>query len=213
MAEDENEESKPIPQVTWQEHRWKEIRGWIVALFLLWFVFYPIQDWLWPDHPAPVSIEADGKNYVACNTPEIGRGYFHSTYYADFKDNNGSMVSLRGIDKMIVTNLPKTVDAPMPVFRLLPTPLPDVNGTDKDGKPYQEGFIYTWTDGSAAMFKNHQWVSVPGLPTITPGMEGKLVALDEDEFRVSMGGKAQVKNGKWMPVKVKNKVCDPDEQR
>ena len=48
------------------------------------------------------------------------------------------------------------VDAPMPVFRIMPYPLPDVNGTDNAGKPYQEGSIYTWPDGSAAMFRNHQ---------------------------------------------------------
>ena len=218
MAEEDSdadeEEVRHQEEPTWQERRWKEIRGWLVFAFILGFIVFPvsddIKDWLWPVHPAPVSIEADGKNYLACSSPDIGRGLFHTTYYVDFKDNNDSTVSLRGIDKLIVTNLPKMVDAPMPVFRSIPYPLPDVNATDKDGKPYQEGSIYTWTDGSAAMFKNHQWVSVPGLPSITPNMEGQVATLKEDEFRVLTGGKAQVKDGKWAPVKVKNTVCDAD---
>jgi hypothetical protein len=197
---------------SWQEHRWKEIRGWLGAVFV-WFlvltVWDDIKEWISPVHPPPVSIEADGKNYLACNTPDIGRGYFHNNYYAEFKDNNGSTISLRGIDKLIVTNLPQMVDAPMPVFRSLPYPLPDVNATDKNGKPYQEGSTYAWPDGSAAMFNNHQWISVPGLPPITPTMEGQVVTYKEDEFRVLYGGKAQVKNGKWMPLKIKNTVCAP----
>jgi hypothetical protein len=216
MADDVDEEGEEeTAQPSWQERRWKEIRGWLIFAFLFGFVVFPVWDdikaWVWPVHPAPVSIEADGKNYLACNTPHIGRGLFHTTYYVDFNDNNGSTVSLRGIDKLIVTNLPQMVDAPMPVFRSMPYPLPDVNGTDKDGKSYQEGYIYTWADGSAAMFKGHQWVAVSGLPAITPNMEGQIVTLKEDEFRVLTGGKAQVKDGKWVPVKVKNTVCAPDD--
>jgi hypothetical protein len=45
-----------------------------------------IKGWFWPDHPAPVGIEADGKNYLDCNTPDIGRGLFQNTYHADFTD-------------------------------------------------------------------------------------------------------------------------------
>ena len=93
-------------KVSWQERRWMEIRGWITFAFIIGLIVYPlgdtVKDWISPNHPAPVSIEADGKNYVACNTPDIGRGYFHGTYYADFKDNNSGVVSLRGIDQLIV---------------------------------------------------------------------------------------------------------------
>jgi hypothetical protein len=213
MAEKDVEGKEEKEQPTWQERRWKEIRGWLFFAFGA-FVFYTFWDaiagWISPLHPAPVSIEADGKDYVACDTPDIGRGLFHSTYSADFKNSNGSTVSLRGINKLIVINLPQMVDAPMPVFRSLPYPLPDANATDKDGKPYQEGFTYTWRDGSAAELKNHEWVAVSGLPAITPSMEGQTFTLKEDEFRVLTGGKAQVKNGKWVAVKVKDTVCAPD---
>jgi hypothetical protein len=215
MADEDDEETEHPVGPTWQERRWKEIRGWLIALFFVGFIVFPVSDdvrnWFSPVHPPPVSIEADGKSYLACETPDIGRGFFHTTYYADFKDNNGSTISLRGIDKLIITNLPKMVDSPMPVFRTLPYPLPDVNGIDKDGKPYQEGFTYTWMDGSAATFRNHQWLSVPGLPTVTPNMEGQIITLKEDEYRVLTGGKAQVKNGRWVPIKVKNTVCNPDD--
>lgn len=198
---------------TWQEVRWKEIRGWLVTAFLVFlgFTFWDdVKGWFSPVHPAPASIEADGKTYVACDTPDIGRGYFHSTYYADFKDRDDSTVSLRGIDKLIVTNLPQMVDAPMPMFRSMPYPLPDVSGTDSKGKPYEEGLLYTFTDGSAAIFRNREWVPVPALPEIKPGMEGKTLTYTSDNPTVLTGGKAQVKNGKWVPIKVKNTVCTPD---
>jgi len=169
-----------------------------------------VKGWFSQTHPPPVSIEADGKDYIACNSPDINRGLFQTTYDADFKDRDGSTVSLHGVGKLVVTNLPQMVDAPMPTFRSMPYPLPDVSGTDKDGKPYQEGFTYTWMDGSAATFKNHQWNSVQGLPVVTPNMEGQVITLKEDPYRVQSGGKSQVKNGKWVPVKVKNTVCTPD---
>lgn len=185
-----------------------------VGVVLVWVLIFTgwdtVKGWFFPTHPAPVAVEADGKDYVACNSPEIGRGIFHPTYDADFKDNNGSTISLHGIGRLIVTNLPQMVDAPMPVFRSMPYPLPDANGIDKDGKPYQEGFTYTWMDGSAAVYRTHQWNPVPGLPTVTPNMEGQILTLKEDPYRVQTGGKAQVKNGKWVSVKVKSTVCTPD---
>jgi hypothetical protein len=115
-----------------------------------------------PDHPAPAAIEADGKTYVACSTPDTGRGWFHSTYYADFKDNNGQTISLRGVEKLTITNLPQQMDAPMPS-----------NPVAVDGKTYREGEEYSWADGT----------------------------------------KARVENGKWTPVKIKNNVCESDDDR
>lgn len=185
----------------------------VVVVLIFMFVFSQwetVKGWFSPTHPPPVSIEADGKDYIGCSTPDISRGIFQTTYDADFKDRDGSTISTHGVGKLIVTNLPQMVDAPMPTFRSMPYPLPDASGTDKDGKPYQEGFTYTWMDGSAAMFKNHQWVPVQGLPTVIPNMEGQTVTLKEDPYRVLTGGKAQVKNGKWIPVKVKNIVCTPE---
>ena len=127
-----------------------------------WLILSNFYRYVFPDHPAPAAIEADGKTYVACNTPDTGRGWFHSTYYADFKDNNGQTISLRGIEKLIVTNLPQKINAPMPS-----------NPVAVDGKTYREGAEYTWPDGS----------------------------------------KARVENGKWAPVKMKNTVCESDDDK
>jgi hypothetical protein len=79
---------------------WKSILGFIVILVVL----SDIKGYLFPDHPAPVRLEADGKTYISCNTPDISRGLFHlsSTYSVDFKDNNGSTISLRGVEKLLV---------------------------------------------------------------------------------------------------------------
>jgi hypothetical protein len=128
----------------------------------LWLMLANLYSCVFPDHPAPAAIEADGKTYIACNTPDTGRGWFHSTYYADFKDNNGQTISLRGIEKLIVTNLPQKINAPMPS-----------NPVAVDGKKYREGEEYTWADGT----------------------------------------KARVESGKWAPVKIKNTVCESDDDR
>jgi hypothetical protein len=128
----------------------------------LWLMLSHFYSCVFPDHPAPAAIEADGKSYVACNTPDTGRGWFHSTYYADFKDNNGQTISLRGVEKLTITNLPQQIDAPMP-----PNPVA------VDGKKYREGAKYAWADGT----------------------------------------EARVENGKWAPVKIKNNVCESDDDR
>jgi hypothetical protein len=128
----------------------------------LWLMLSHLYSCVFPEHPAPAAIEADGKTYVACNTPDTGRGLFHSTYYADFKDNNGQTISLRGVEKLTITNLPQQMDAPMPS-----------NPVAVDGKKYREGAEYAWADGT----------------------------------------KAQVENGKWAAVKIKNNVCESDDDR
>jgi hypothetical protein len=144
---------------------WKEFLGIIVVLVVL----GDLKGCIFPDHPAPVALEADGKSYIACNSPDISRGLFHlsSTYSVDFEDNNGSTVSLRGVEKLLITNLPQKIDAPFPS-----NPAPPV-GKDKNGKPYGDGDIYTWGDGTTA----------------------------------------QLKNGVWVPVKIKNRVCESDNDR
>jgi hypothetical protein len=159
---------EPISQ-TWLE---KELRSWRnILVFVVILVFLSeIKGWIFPEHPAPVALEADGKSYVACNTPDIARGLFHlsSTYSVDFKDNNGSTISLRGVEKLLVTNLPKEVDAPMPA-----SGAENMSDRDSDGKPLVEGVIYTWDNGAEARWQN----------------------------------------GKWLPVKIKNRVCESDDDR
>jgi hypothetical protein len=162
-----NSMPEPAPQ-TWLEKElksWKSIIGVVVVLVFL----SDIRGYIFPDHPAPVALEADGKSYVACNTPDINRGLFHlsSTYSVDFEDNNGSTISLRGVEKLIVTNLPKEVDAPMP------SGTDNMSDKDSDGKPFVEGNIYNWDDGTEARWHG----------------------------------------GKWLPVKIKNSVCESDNDR
>jgi len=144
-------------KTTW----WTKVTPYVLGASL-WLVLSNLYNCAFPDHPAPAAIEADGKTYVACSTPDTGRGWFHSTYYADFRDNNGQTISLRGIEKLTVTNLPQKIDAPMPS-----------NPVAVDGKTYREGAEYTWADGT----------------------------------------KARVENGKWAPVKIKNTVCESDDDR
>jgi len=144
-------------KTTW----WTKVAPFIAGAGL-WLMLSNLYNCAFPDHPAPALIEADGKTYVACSTPDTGRGWFHSTYYADFKDNNGQTISLRGIEKLAVTNLPHKIDAPMPS-----------NPVAIDGKTYQEGAEYTWSDNT----------------------------------------KARVENGRWVPVKITNTVCESDDDK
>jgi hypothetical protein len=144
-------------KTTW----WTKVAPFIAGAGL-WLMLSNLYNCAFPDHPAPALIEADGKTYVACSTPDTGRGWFHSTYYADFKDNNGQTISLRGIEKLAVTNLPHKIDAPMPS-----------NPVAIDGKTYQEGAEYTWSDNT----------------------------------------KARVENGRWVPVKITNIVCESDDDK
>ena len=159
---------EPSPQ-TWLEKElksWKSIIGVVVVLVIL----NDIKGCIFADHPAPVALEADGKSYIACNTPDISRGLFHlsSTYSVDFEDNNGSTISLRGVEKLIVTNLPKQVDAPMPS-----SGTDNMSDKDSNGKPMVEGHIYNWDDGTEARWQD----------------------------------------GKWLSVKIKNRVCESDADR
>ncbi len=145
---------EPAPQ-TWLE---KEVKSWksIIGVVVVLVILNDIRGCIFPDHPAPVALEADGKSYIACNTPNIGRGLFHlsSTYSVDFEDNNGSTISLRGVDKLIVTNLPKEVDAPMP------SGTDDMSDKDSDGKLLVEGHIYNWDDGTEARWAGGKWQPV-----------------------------------------------------
>jgi hypothetical protein len=146
---------------------WRKVTPYFLGA-CLWLVLSNLYNRAFPDHPAPAAVEADGKTYVACSTPDTGRGWFHSTYYADFKDNNGQVVSLRGVEHLTVTNLPQETDAPMP------TPgTDDMSYRDSDGKPLVEGRIYNWDDGTEARWKE----------------------------------------GKWVPVKIENRVCESDDAR
>jgi hypothetical protein len=150
-----NSMPEPAPQ-TWLEKElksWKSIIGVVVVLVIL----SDIRGCIFPDHPAPVALEADGKSYVSCNTPDISRGLFHlsSTYSVDFEDNNGSTISLRGVEKLIVTNLPKEEDAPMPS-----PSTDDLSNKDSDGKTLVEGRIYNWDDGTEARWAGGKWQPV-----------------------------------------------------
>jgi hypothetical protein len=199
---------------SWVEREWRSIKEWIVILFWCavgWGVFSGVEDHFFPDHPAPVQIEADGKTYTACNTPDVGRSKYQQTYYVDFKDNNGSMVSLRGVERLVETNLPSKVDAPMPRFLYPHSPIPDADAKDKDGKPYKNGYVYTWPDSTALLLKDGVWAPLD-FPPATSAMEGEVREWKDGEFGVLYGGKAQVRKGKWVPVKVKNDVCKPDDK-
>jgi hypothetical protein len=109
---------------SWFQKEWKSWRT-VLGLIVVLFILSNLKGAYSRITSPPVSLEADGKQYVACNTPDISRGFFHlaSTYSVDFRDHKGSTISLPGVEKLTVTNLPQQVDAPMPSLMPITCPI------------------------------------------------------------------------------------------
>lgn len=108
------------------------------------------------DHK-PISIEADGKYFTTCGAYSMGDDslFGEPSYELSFNDNSGAKVTLKGVRKLNITELPAMVDAPMPLS--LPDPTTD---RDSSGAPYREGLVYSWSDGSKAKLQDGKWVAV-----------------------------------------------------
>lgn len=117
---------------------------------------------------APKLILADGQNYIACkDTVWVGSDSpigGEATFKGSFTDAAGLYHVLRGIKKLEVSDIPKLVDAPMPM---------NPANTTSDGKPVVEGMIYTWENGSQARFHNGKWEAVQVPNRICEGNPGQ----------------------------------------
>jgi len=112
----------------------------------------------------PISIAADGQDYITCGAYSLTNDSFlgEPSYTIIFTNAaDGKSVTLRGVRKVTIMEMPTMVDAPMPTY------LPNVQ-TDRasDGSRYVEGLTYTWPDGSKAMVKNGTWAAVKQRNTI-----------------------------------------------
>jgi hypothetical protein len=113
---------------------------------------------------SPISIKADGQDYVTCGSYSLSEeGWGKTVYTLSFKDAfaDGANVTLKGVEKLTIKELPLMVNAQMP------SSLPDIK-TDhpSDGGSYQEGSVYTWQDGTMAKIQNGTWVPVKKKNTI-----------------------------------------------
>jgi hypothetical protein len=113
----------------------------------------------------PISIDADGQNYVTCGAYSLGEsgGLGKTSYSLSFKDvgEDNAKVELKGVEKLKITELPAMVDAPMPAY------LPDIKADHpSDGGSYSEGSEYTWKDGTTAKVQNGTWVAVKRKNTV-----------------------------------------------
>jgi hypothetical protein len=104
-------------------------------------------------------ITADGQDYFTCRPYRLSDdgGFSQTSYTISFKNSqdDDSGVSLRGVKKLTIQNLPEMVNLKMPSV------LPNIK-TDRlaTGEPYKEGVSYTWQDGSQASIANGEWVAV-----------------------------------------------------
>jgi hypothetical protein len=136
----------------------KHLNVWIVASVLLMLSgcgMIPTQN----TSNKPMSIKADGEQYFTCKsfTLESDHSFAGETAYnLGFTQAGTSLqVSLKGIRKLEMREMPTMVDGPMPF------PLPDVkNDKDGSGQPYQEGSIYHFSGGEDAQVKNGRWIAV-----------------------------------------------------
>ncbi len=84
---------------------------------------------------APKVINADGQTYLACrdqiSVTAEGGGLLGSSdiFRISFTDASGLSHTLRGVHKLEISDIPKLVDAPMPLNPGL---------VDRDGKPVTE---------------------------------------------------------------------------
>jgi hypothetical protein len=110
---------------------------------------------------SPKLIVADGTTHIACQglvwsgTESGGLLGGSTSLKVSFTDAEGLDHTIRGIKSLSVSDLPKSVPAPMPY------PLPNAQlGTDSNGKNFVSGVPYTWPDGSQATLQNGAWKPV-----------------------------------------------------
>jgi hypothetical protein len=92
---------------------------------------------------APKMIDADGSVSFACDgwvwvSSESG------TFKVSYPDQNRLDVTIRGVKKVSLTDLPTEVPARMP------DPLPTLLGFYGDGTPFKEGYEIDWPNGTKA---------------------------------------------------------------
>jgi hypothetical protein len=105
---------------------------------------------------SPKMILADGQTYFACKdlvwvAGDGGILAGGNTFRIRFSDAAGLDHMFRGIKTVEVSDMPKFVDAPMPVSPSMVT---------SDGEPVVEGRSYRWDNGSQARFRNGAWEAV-----------------------------------------------------
>jgi hypothetical protein len=105
---------------------------------------------------SPKIIVADGQTYFACKdlvwvAGDGGILAGGNTFKISFSDAAGVGHMFRGIKTVELSDMPKLVEAPMPINPPTYT---------SDGMPVVEGLIYTWDDGRKARFRNGTWEAV-----------------------------------------------------
>ena len=109
---------------------------------------------------APKIIDADGKSYLACTGlvwVDKTSGTFSSetVFKVSFTDSGNMSHTIWGIRKLSLNDPPTYELAPFPSY--IPDPKVDL---DVDGKPFVNGRIYTWFDGSKAELVGDKWKPV-----------------------------------------------------
>ena len=104
----------------------------------------------------PKLITADGQTYVACKdlvwvSSEGGILSSVATFKVSFTDAAGLGHIFRGVKMLEVSDLPRLIDAAMPVSPSMLT---------SDGKPVIEGQVYYWPNGTRARLHYGAWEAV-----------------------------------------------------
>jgi hypothetical protein len=110
---------------------------------------------------APKIIRADGVSYLSCKGliwVDKTSGMFSSdtAFKIAFTDSGNMSRSIWGIKSLSISDPQAYEIAPFPNH--IPDPKLEV---DINGKPYVNGNIYTWPDGSKAELVSGKWKPVP----------------------------------------------------
>jgi hypothetical protein len=104
----------------------------------------------------PKAIVADGSFYYACGgnfVRTFADGLLRGgPYTIEFTDANGDWVQLRGVNKVMLTDIPLTIWSSLPQY--LPDPKSD---KDADGKPFEEGRVYSQSQTEQFILKDGKW--------------------------------------------------------
>ncbi len=159
--------------------------GWVVALAVLFGIVQGIdaaKTYL-SASDTPQALEIDGQSAVACHGATVrndGGMLAGDTFRVEYTDSDGLKHSYRGVRKLRVDDVPKTVKSTVPATPSL---------TDQNDKDYVVGNVYSWANGWKGKFRSYDNVA---------GDDGKPMLMD---------GKPIHTGTNWESVDEPNLLC------
>jgi hypothetical protein len=137
----------------------------------------------------PQLVDVDGQTFYACGGVSVradGGMLAGDTFQVQYKDSDGLSHTYRGVKKVRRDDIPTTVTAPLPTSNALQT---------SDGKPYEVGSVYTWSDGHKGKFTGYD-----------------MLKSNDNTLTLDGNGKPIPFSANWAPVQEPNTICNPTKR-